>query len=231
MAIIEMTDQEKALLDLAYTDGERILEGKLFDYQEKALAELRAGMAYLKERYPNEELEVISFQPSSKKGCVELQFIQPGLDEVEYLLKNENGVYIDNFYDVPYEKEYDGLVEEILKEGGIIARAYTTFPFLISDEIKSGKDLMDRRPHLGRTAELFINAASLPSYEDAGALSKKVQELFEENGIYGSGMIFFITGLKDFDEMDVLQLDAYARNRKNLRSIVSVTFQCFQVTK
>ena len=231
MAIIEMTDQEKALLDLAYTDGERILEGKLFDYQEKALAELRAGMAYLKERYPNEELEVISFQPSSKKGCVELQFIQPGLDEVEYLLKNENGTYIDNFYDVPYEKEYDGLVEEILKEGGITARAYTTFPFLISDEIKSGKDLMDRRPHLGRTAELFINAEHLPSYEDAGALSKKVQELFEESGIYGSGMIFFITGLKSFDKMDVLQLDAYARNRKNLRNIVSVTFQCFQVKK
>ena len=37
MAFVQMTDEEKALLDLAYTDGNRILEGMLFDYQEKAL--------------------------------------------------------------------------------------------------------------------------------------------------------------------------------------------------
>jgi hypothetical protein len=229
MAVIQMTDEEKALLDLAYTDGERIAEGKLFDYQQKALNELRACSFYLKNRYPKEKLQIISFQPSTKKGCVELQFIQPGLDSTEYLLRYENGVYVDNFYDVPFEREYDGLVEEILKEGGIQARVYTTFPFLISDEIKSGRDLMDRRPHLGRTMQLFIHADALPSYEEADVLSEKVQNLLEEKGVYGSGMIFFILGMDGLEKENILELDAYARDRKNVRNVVSVGFRCFHV--
>ena len=106
----EMTEHEKALLDLAYTDGGRIGEGKLFDYQEKALNELRAATFYLEKRYPEQDLEIISFQPSSQKGCVEIQFIQVGSD-TEYMLKYENDVYSDNFYDVPYEEEYDAIVE------------------------------------------------------------------------------------------------------------------------
>lgn len=223
----EMTEREKALLDLAYTDGERISEGKLFDYQERALNELRAATFYLDKRYPNQNLEIISFQPSSQKGTVEIQFIQVGSD-TEYMLKYENDVYVDNFYDVPYEKEYDGLVEGILRENGVEARVYTTFPYLISDKIKSGRDLMDRRPPLGRNTELFLQADALPAYEEAGKLAEKVQGIFASNGIYTSGMIFFILG-QDVASRDVLALDEYAHNRKNLRNIVSVAFRCFDV--
>ena len=145
MSFVEMTDEEKALLDLAYTDGKRILEGMLFDYQEKALGELRACRKYLKKRYPSENFKIISFQPSSKKGCVEMQFIQPERNMAEYILKYENGCYSDNFYDVPYEREYDDIVENILAEEEIFARVYTYFPFLISDEIRSGRELLEFR--------------------------------------------------------------------------------------
>lgn len=223
----EMTEHEKALLDLAYTDGGRIGEGKLFDYQEKALNELRAATFYLEKRYPEQDLEIISFQPSSQKGCVEIQFIQVGSD-TEYMLKYENDVYSDNFYDVPYEEEYDAIVEGILRENGIQARVYTTFPYLISDKIKSGKDLMDRRPHLGRNTELFIAAETLPEYDAAGRLAEKVQGIFSENGIYTSGMIFYILGMSKL-EQGVQALDEYAHNRRNLRNIVSVAFRCFDV--
>ncbi len=229
MAIIQMTDEEKALLDLAYTDGERILEGKLFDYQEKALAELRACKGYLKSRYPKEEFRIISFQPSSQKGCVALQFVQPGLDSTEYLLKYENGQYVDNFYDVPFEREYDALVEEILKEDGIDARVYTTFPFLLGEEIHSGRDLMEHRPHLGRTMQLFLPVDKLPSYEEAEAMAAKVQRLFEEKGVYGSGIVFYLSGMDDAEQKNVLELNAYARNRKNAGNIVSAGFRCFHV--
>jgi len=229
MAVIQMTDEEKALLDLAYTDGERIAEGKLFDYQEKALTELRACSFYLKKRYPGEELKIISFQPSSAKGCVQVQFIQPGFESTEYLLKYENGQYLDNFYDVRFEREYDELVEAILKEGGINARVYTTFPFLISEEIHSGRDLMDHRPYLGRTMQLFLHADELPSYEEAEALAGKVQNLFEEKGVYGSGIVFFIRGMNDLEKETIQELNAYARNRKNAKSVVSAGFRCFHV--
>ncbi|MBQ3907156.1 MAG: hypothetical protein II743_10345 [Lachnospiraceae bacterium] len=229
MAVIQMTDEEKALLDLAYTDGERIAEGKLFDYQEKALAELRSCMFYLKKRYPNEDLKVISFQPSTSKGCTQVQFVQPGLESTEYLLKYENGEYIDNFYDVPFQREYDELVEAILKDAGINARVYTTFPFLIADEIHSGRDLMDHRPHLGRTMRLFFHADVLPSYEEAEAMAKKVAQLFEEKGVYGSGIIFYVLGMNDLEKENILELEAYARNRKNVSKVVSAGFRCFNV--
>jgi len=229
MSVVQMTDEEKALLDLAYTDGERILEGKLFDYQEKALQELRQCVSHLKKRYPNEAFQIISFQPSSAKGCVEIQFIQPGYETREFMLKYENGTYTDNFYDVPHEKEYDSIVEGLLKDAGIHARVYTQFPFLISEEIGSGRELMDRRPPLGRHSEIFMHADALPTYEEATAFSEKVKEVFVENGIYSSGIIFFIRDLNSLGLTCGPELDAYARNRKNLKNMISAGFRCFQV--
>ena len=225
----EMTEHEKALLDLAYTDGERIAEGKLFDYQQRALNELRSATFYLEKRYPDRDLEIISFQPSSLKGNVELQFIQVGSD-TEYMLKYENGTYVDNYYDVPFEKEYDEMVEGILRENGIEARVYTTFPYLISDKIKSGQDLMDRRPPLGRNTEVFLRAETLPDYEEAGRMAERLQQIMEEHGIYTSGMVFYIQG-KDIMEEDVITLDEYTHNRKKLRNIVSAAFRCFKVAE
>lgn len=224
---IKMTEHEKALLDLAYTDGGRIAEGKLFDYQEKALNELRAAEFYLSKRYDKQDLEIISFQPSSQRGCVEVQFIQVGSD-TEYLLKYENGKYVDNFYDVPYEKEYDGIVEKILKDNGIEARVYTKFPYLISDKISSGRELLDHRPHLGRNTELFIAAKELPEQEEAKAFADRVRAIFEESGIYTSGMVYYILNMEKVGQ-DVLQLDEYAHDRENSETITSVTFKCFQV--
>ena len=221
MADMQMTDEEKALLDLAYTDGKRILEGKLFDYQEKALAELRTCRAFLTQRYPEENFRIISFQPSSRKGCVELQFIQPERGPDEYILKYEDGRYSDNFYDVPYEREYDEIVEKLLAQAGIQARVYTTFPFLISDRIRSGRELMEHRPHLGRHSALFLHADVLPDREEAETVSEKVKAVFQKNGIYSSGILFFIPGLDQLELKTAADLDAYCRNRKNFQKIYS----------
>ena len=224
---IKMTEHEKALLDLAYTDGGRISEGKLFDYQEKALNELRAAQFYLNKRYEKQDLEIIAFQPSSQKGCVEVRFIQVGRD-AEYLLKYENEEYVDNFYDVPHEKEYDGIVEGILKDNGITARVYTKFPYLISDKISSGRELLEHRPFLGRNTELFLAAKTLPSHEEAKAFAEKVKAVFEKNGIYTSGMVYYIMNMEDLNQ-DALSLDEYAHDRKNAKNITTVTFKCFHV--
>ncbi len=231
MAVIQMTDEEKALLDLAYTDGARILEGKLFDYQERALAELRSCREFLKKRYPKENFKVISFQPSSRKGCVELQFVQPEKETVEYILKYEDGQYLDNFYDIPFEREYDEIVEGLLEKAGVHARVYTYFPFLISDEIHSGRELMDRRPHLGRHTALFFPADFISNDEDAEKLLERIRAVFRENGIYTSGILFFVKDAEQLKSGSVLELDAYCRNRKNAALIRSITFRSFQVDK
>ena len=230
MATMEMTDEEKALLDLAYTDGARILEGKLFDYQEKALKELRTCSAYLKERYPEEDFKVISFQPSSRKGCVELQFVRPSQPEIEYLLKyDETEKYTDNFYDVPYEREYDGIVEGILEKAGIKARVYTTFPFLIGDEIRSGLDLMNRRPHIGRHTAIYLNADVLPTAQEAKAMEERVRKVFREKEIYSSCILFYVPGLEAMADKTVQEVDAYCRNRKNADKIFLHAFRCFDL--
>lgn len=231
MAVIQMTDEEKALLDLAYTDGARILEGKLFDYQERALAELRSCREFLAKRYPKENFKVISFQPSSRKGSVELQFVQPEKETAEYILKYENGQYSDNFYDVPFEREYDEIVEGLLEKADVHARVYTYFPFLISDEIHSGRELMDRRPHLGRHTALFFPADELSDDKDAVKLLERIRTVFRENGIYTSGILFFIKDAERLKAGSVLELDAYCRNRKNAALIKNVTFRSFQVDK
>ena len=231
MSFVEMTDEEKALLDLAYTDGKRILEGMLFDYQEKALGELRACRKYLKKRYPSENFKIISFQPSSKKGCVEMQFIQPESNMAEYILKYENGCYSDNFYDVPYEREYDDIVENILAEEEIFARVYTYFPFLISDEIRSGRELLEHRPRLGRHTALFFNNSSLPDQAKIQKTIDMVKRVFRENGIYSSGILFFICGLEKTKLKTVQELDEYCRDRKNQEKIYSIPFRCFDVER
>ena len=231
MAYVQMTDEEKALLDLAYTDGKRILEGMLFDYQEKALIELRACREYLKDRYPNEKFRIISFQPSSRKGCVEMQFIQPERDATEYILKYEDGIYSDNFYDVPYEREYDEIIENLLSEADISARVYTYFPFLISDEIHSGRELLNHRPRLGRHSALFMSVGILPDQTEAEIISAKVKNVFKNNGIYSSGILFFIPDLEELNIKTVPDLDVYCRNRENQDKLSSITFSCFDIER
>ena len=230
MAFVQMTDEEKALLDFAYTDGKRILEGMLFDYQEKALGELRACREYLNSRYPHENFRIIAFQPSSRKGCVEMQFVLPERDETEYILKYEDGLYTDNFYDVPFEREYDELIEHMLTEAEIPARVYTYFPFLISDVISSGKDLLERRPRLGRHTALFVDANSLDEQEAEAAITK-IKKIFKDNGIYSSGILFLVPDLDKMSTESVQELDRYCRDLENHISITGIPFRCFDVER
>ena len=168
MAYVQMTDKEKALLDLAYTDGKRILEGKLFDYQEKALSELRACREHLKNRYPNERFKIISFQPSSRKGCVEMQFIQPERGASEYVLKQENGIYIEKFMvrtddtgkDYVYIQGEDGLLKKQYVKTG-----KTQWDYL---EVKSGLSLTDKI------------AFPLASNVEEGAKTREVDSLYDD---------------------------------------------------
>ena len=230
MAFVQMTDEEKALLYSVYSDGKRILEGMLFDYQEKALFELRVCREFLKSRYPHENFKILSFQPSVKKGCAEMQFIQPERDTAEYILKYENGRYYDNFYDVPYEKEYDGIVENMLAEAGIPARVYTYFPFLICDEIRSGMELMNRRPRLGRHTELFLDAAVLQD-QTAENILDNVKKIFREKEIYSSGILFFVPDMEKMEKMTAMELDSTCRKPENRDIITAIPFNCFDVER
>lgn len=225
---MNMTDKEKELLDLAFSDGERIWNGNLLDYQISALNDLRLMMNNLSKKYSNFDLEVVSFTPKSKTTPAEIQFVQKGLI-TEYTMTVSNNNFADNFYDVPFEKEYDKIVEEILNDNDIKARVYTVFPFLISDEINDVNDLFNHRPHLGRNTELFISVDKLPDFDYADEIADNVQKVFNENNIYTSGIIFFVVNMENIKYKNIIELDEYVRDRTNIRNVLSVTFRCFNV--
>jgi len=77
---------------------------------------------------------------------------------------------------------------------------------------------------------VFLRTDSLPDYEEAGKMAEKLQQIMGEHGIYTSGMVFYIRGM-ELQGQDVIALDEYTHNRKNLRNIVSAAFRCFNVAE
>lgn len=227
MGKFNLTENEIELLKYAYTDDDRIEEGILFDYQEEALHMIRKSSVYLQVRYPRFLLKMVSFLPKTKKRAyTEIQFQCFGSD-ILYTLRcrNDDGedVFSDNFYDVPFEAEYDKKVEKLLKNKGIIARVYTIFPFLLEGKVESAMELFNKTS-LSRNTEVFINVNAFPSEEDVNSIAAKIEDVFRANKLKGNGMIYFI--LDDWDiNRDIFYFDEYVKERKNQKNLVTAAFR------
>lgn len=226
MSKFNLTEKEKELLKYAYIDNDRIDEGNLFDYQEAALHMIRKSSVYLEVRYPNHDLEMISFLPQTKKTSYsEIHFVESGSD-VTYTLrcqtKNGEDTFSDNFYDVPFEKEYDKRVERLLKARKISSRVYTVFPFLISNRIDSLEDLLNME-RLSRNTEVFIGVDEFPSEEEMQDTCSKIEDIFKQNKLYGSCVVYFMLDIEDMNR-DISYFDEYVKDRKNQKNIVSIAF-------
>ena len=222
-----LTENEKALLDYAYTDKDRIRDGVLFDYQIDALKMIRKCDEYLKKKYPKYDLEMITFNPQTKKRCyTEIHFILKGIEAhfvLHYEIKDGKDYFSDNFYDVPFIKEYDKKIELLLKNKSIEARCFTIFPYLLSETINSADELLNEKRSLGRNTEIFINVSELPTDLEIDRLSKIIEDLFNENKIYMNGMIYFIQDL-DMSKENIYY-DSYVKDRKNQKNMVLSAFR------
>ena len=139
--------------------------------------------------------------------------------------RNDDGedVFSDNFYDVPFEAEYDKKVEKLLKNKGIIARVYTIFPFLLEGKVESAMELFNKTS-LSRNTEVFINVNAFPSEEDVNSIAAKIEDVFRANKLKGNGMIYFI--LDDWDiNRDIFYFDEYVKERKNQKNLVTAAFR------
>ena len=227
MGKYNLTENEIELLKYAYTDDDRIEDGILFDYQEEALHMIRKCQVYLQVRYPRFLLKMVSFLPKTKKrSYTEIHFQCFGSD-ILYTLRCNNidgeDAFSDNFYDVPFEAEYDKKIEKLLKNKDIVSRVYTIFPFLIEDKIESWQDLFNKK-NLSRNTEIFINVEQFPSEEEIDAIASVIEGVFEENRLKGNGMIYFILDNLDISR-DISYFDEYVKDRKNLKNLVSVAFR------
>lgn len=87
MEKIVLTEQEERLLCDLYIDEERIREGYLYGYQKKCLEQIRFGVKYLEETYPDKDFELLMCHPKSKVNMVTtISFQEEGNTEKEYTL-------------------------------------------------------------------------------------------------------------------------------------------------
>ncbi len=169
---------------------------------------------------------MVSFLPQDKKrNYTEIHFRNDG-SLVTYTLRykmGETDTFSDNFYDVPFENEYDKRIEKELKKNGVEALAYTVFPFLISDKIEN-LDALWNKKELGRTTEIFILCDSMPNESEMNASLNKITEVFKKLGFNTNGILYYLFDLENKD-MDNISLDSYVKDRENQKNYVSLVFR------
>lgn len=222
-----LTENEKALLDYAYTDKDRIKDGVLFDYQIDALKMIRKCDQYLKSKYPKFDLEMITFTPQTKKrNYTEIHFVLKGIEAnftLHLEIKDGQYYFSDNFYDVPFIKEYDKKIENMLNNESILARCFTIFPYLLSETVNSADELLNEKKSIGRNTEIFISVKDIPNNNEIDDTTRKIEDVFTKNKIYMNGMIYFIVDL-DMNK-ESIYYDSYVKDRKNLKNMVFSAFR------
>lgn len=214
---ITMTAQEMELLsDLYAQDGDRIRAGKLFSHQEEALRQLRAGMDYLAQKYPDGAFTVTAFQPATKfHQSGELTLEEGGQTYTAYVeAEGEDYACSDNYYEKYLQPRYDQHLESVLSAGGYAGRSLTRFP---SASQALGPDttveqLLQTAPKQTRTVDLFVTA------QDLDRAAREVRDLMVQAGLYGAYTLYLVP------ELDVIQTLEELRPQ-----LESVSFSCFEL--
>lgn len=221
MDYTEMTDQEKELLSAAYADADRIREGKLFEHQLEALEELRAGLTYLEDKYPDFPLLVLSFQPANKfNPWAVLSLRDESGDTYTVTVTPTDGSYVcaDDYYGALLREAYDEYVSGVLQTGGFSALSYTTFPEPAGSEIGADitvEKLLEIQPRLSRSTHLFSEETQ--SHDDTAA---SLRECLVQAGLYGSYTLYFVPRE---------QLGSAAELEEGRNAWEKVSFNCFDI--
>lgn len=222
MSVTDLTETEKKILTDVYGEEERFEEGRLFSYQREALYQLRAGLSYLQQRYPEHEFQTESFSPGDRfRPWAELHFKDEQSPTcLVKVFPSEGGkefVCEDNFYGYLLQESYDGRIEEILKEAGCPARSYTVFLSTAGSDLPadpSVDELLAYDPEMGRQTALYVSEAE-PDEETADSM----QKILLANKLYGNYWVYF-TGQETTG--DIKDLEAEKNQWESL------TFSCFE---
>jgi len=215
MEQIEMTNQEMDLLCQVYQDADRIREGKLFSHQKEALLQLRAGMEYLAQKYPDSAYTVTAFQPAIKfSPSAELTVEDGGTYTVYAEAEGTGYVCSDNYYGKYLQPRYDQYLEQLLAGGGYPGRSYTVFPSASSElgPETTVEELLQKAPKQTRMVDLFVTA------EDRDRAVQDLQALMAQAGLYGSYTVYFVPELADIQTLE--------EQRTGLEYVM---FSCFDI--
>ena len=218
MESIVLTKQEISLLSAAYPDAERIEESRLFDHEVAGLYQLRAGIAYLEEKYPQSQLEVTAFLPANQfTRWAELTFEDGGGSAYRLTVTpTETGFdCADDYYGALLREPYDQRIAEVLAQSGYTVLAFTQFPSPAGAEIGAGTSvdqLIEMGSRLTRNTHLFTVLS-----DGREAAASGMQAALAAEGFYGSFTLYFAPQLTG----DGAAMEA------NRTAWDYVTFNCF----
>ena len=222
MESMELTDQEKRLLCEIYPMEERIMEGRLYNYQKDTLTGFRAGMDYLARKYPGYDFEALSITPASKFDpwmIVRIQSGDSGIWELKVTPEKEGFSFADTFYNVLLREKYDSRVEEMLKEAGFEMRSFTAFTAFREETgpETTVEELLEGR--LPRMTHLFVQKPE--NQESQEETTETVQAALKDAGVYGTYILYFVPGglFLDAEELEKqrLQMESSAFNCRDVK--------------
>lgn len=197
----EMTETEISLLYDTYLD-EDILNGQIDGSVEIGFKQLRAGLSYLSEKYPNNynEFEFISFTPANyfkKWGVILFKYLDK--DYSVNITPQENGYdCTDDLYNVFVTDVYSRGIENILSENGYFAKVFTEF-YSYTDENfdvnSSFEDILSKDSEVFKNIHIYVNSDSDSAF--------KIQSILNQNGVYGSCTVYFTHEI--YESIDYLE--------------------------
>lgn len=215
-SIKPMTSEELALFMTAgYTDTARIERGDLLDEETEALAQMRAGIAYMEKKYPKSDVEYRFFETGTEPINHATLGIEGSGITVRIYTSEEGYMCSDNFYSTLIQKGYAEILEDEFLQLGLGVKTYTRFPELLDgllDEDATAEDYITAYPMLTKNTDVYISADVFADV-DAEELSVSLKE----RGVYGS---FTLYAAEDI-EQTVAELASQRRDMEY------VCFNCF----
>ena len=218
---ITMTEKEQELLAAVYPNEEMIREGQLFEYQEEALNELRAGEEYITSKYPEQSFEIRSITPADKFYpwmTIVMKEGAFGECKVTVTPAEEGYTFTEDLYGKVLGGAYDKAIGKILAEGGLQAVSFTKFTSPMGEEVgpaTTPEELIALKKSLPRNTHLFMADES-----DRDAAAEKARQILLDAGVYGAYTLYFVP---DILSENVTMLEE-ARTAYEHR-----TFNCFDI--
>lgn len=151
---VQMTDEEKEMLCMAYVDDEKIMNGELYDFQKEALKQFRMAKEYLQKKYPGYEYDFFYFSPSDAYNNVSrIEFFVEGTDTpftVKIRVKSDSYEISDNFFEYALGSEYNEMITEMFSEAGLNNFiVHTRMGGYVGDEVYAGMPINEFVKEMG----------------------------------------------------------------------------------
>lgn len=215
-SIASMTPEELALFMTAgYTDTARIERGDLLDEEAEALRQMRAGIAYMEEKYPKSKVEYRFFETGTEPVNHATLGVEGSGITVRIYASDEGYVCSDNFYSTLIQKGYAEILDDEFLQLGLGAKTYTRFPELLDGllgENATAEDYITTYPMLTKNTDVYISADVFADID-----TEELSANLKERGVYGSFTLYAAGDI----EQTIAELASQRRDMEY------VCFNCF----